>query len=70
MFLSFFFPRVVFQTALDQDGRGVEYIQALYRPDRYHYEVLLTRVSNDGANSWSPVANAALSDDDDTTGVS
>jgi len=58
--------RVVF----DQDGRGVEYIQALYRPDRYHYEVLLTRVSSDGANSWSPVANTALSEHDEITGVS
>lgn len=47
--------RVVF----DQAGRGVEYIKALYRPDRYHYEVLLTRVSSNGANSWSPVTKAA-----------
>ncbi len=48
----------------DQDGRAVEYIQALYRPDRYHYEVLLNRVSNNGANSWSPVANGTMSGDD------
>ncbi len=58
--------RVVF----DQDGRGVEYIQALYRPDRYHYEVLLNRVCNDGAHSWSPVGNAALSGHDAVTGTS
>ena len=37
----------------DQNDRPVEYIRALYRPDQYHYEVVLTRVHENGANSWT-----------------
>lgn len=44
------------RVVLDSDERPVEYIQVLYRPDRYHYEVLLTRKTDDGANSWSSTA--------------
>ena len=39
----------------DQADRPVEYIRALYRPEHYHYEVVLTRVHGDEANCWSPV---------------
>ena len=42
----------------DQTERPVEYIRALYRPERYHYEVVLTRVHGSDANSWSPVTGA------------
>lgn len=39
----------------DQSDRPVEYIRVLYRPEHYHYEVVLTRVHGDDANCWSPV---------------
>ena len=37
----------------DLESRPVEYIQALYRPDRYQYQMVLSRVENDGLNTWS-----------------
>jgi GntR family transcriptional regulator len=36
----------------DQSGRGVEHLQALYRPDRYTFEIDLVR---SGRREWSPV---------------
>lgn len=42
--------RVVF----DQMGRGVEHLHALYRPDRYAFEIDLVR-SGGQAKIWSPV---------------
>ncbi len=41
--------RIVFS----RDERPVEYISALYRPDRYQYRMNLTRVGEDGRRSWS-----------------
>lgn len=40
----------------DQNGRPVEYITALYRPDRYQYRMDLTRVhaAETRKGSWSP----------------
>ena len=43
--------RVVF----DQDGRGVEHLHALYRPDRYALEFDLVRSDTAEAKGWSPV---------------
>ena len=43
--------RVVF----DQAGRAVEHLHALYRPDRYVFEMDLVRVSATDARSWAPV---------------
>lgn len=37
----------------DSEGRGVEHLHALYRPDRYTLEMELER-SNDGARTWAP----------------
>lgn len=37
----------------DTDGRPVEYIRAAYRPDRYQYHMILSRVQTDGLNTWS-----------------
>jgi len=37
----------------DQDGRPVEYLKALYRPDRYQHRMSLTRVRRDERNIWS-----------------
>ena len=37
----------------DQDGHPVEYLKALYRPDRYQHRMSLTRVRRDERNVWS-----------------
>lgn len=39
----------------DQAGRGVEYLHALYRPDRYSFEFDLMRSGVSDARSWAPV---------------
>ncbi len=38
----------------DQEGRPVEFIRALYRPDRYQYQMVLSRVQGKDMNTWSP----------------
>jgi GntR family transcriptional regulator len=40
----------------DQAGRGVEHLHALYRPDRYAFEIDLVRSGAAKAKAWSPVA--------------
>lgn len=39
----------------DQDGRGVEHLHALYRPDRYAFEIDLVRSGAADTKGWSPV---------------
>lgn len=39
----------------DQSGRAVEHLHALYRPDRYAFEMDLVRSGAAGTQSWSPV---------------
>jgi GntR family transcriptional regulator len=41
----------------DQAGRGVEHLHALYRPDRYAFEIDLVR--SGAAKGWAPVAGSA-----------
>lgn len=43
--------RIVFDAA----GRGVEHLQALYRPDRYSFHLDLVRTGAAGARRWAPV---------------
>ncbi len=38
----------------DQEGRPVEFIRALYRPDRYQYQMVLSRVQGKDMNTWLP----------------
>jgi len=38
----------------DRDGRGVEHLHALYRPDRYAFEIDLVR-SGAASSAWAPV---------------
>ncbi len=38
----------------DEDGRPIEFIRALYRPDRYQYQMVLSRVRGKDMNTWSP----------------
>jgi GntR family transcriptional regulator len=42
----------------DGDGRGVEYLSALYRPDMFRLEMTLTRVGAGEARHWEPVIGA------------
>jgi GntR family transcriptional regulator len=37
---------------LDADDRPVQWLQGLYRPDRYHYEMQLSRVGGIDAKLW------------------
>ncbi len=46
----------VTRTVADQNGRPVEYINILYRPDRYQYRMKLARIQGDAAKLWSPTA--------------
>jgi len=39
----------------DVDGRGVEYLSALYRADAFRLEMTLTRVGQGGDRHWEPV---------------
>jgi GntR family transcriptional regulator len=39
----------------DQSGRAVEHLHALYRPDRYAFEMDLVRSATTGAKAWAPV---------------
>ncbi len=39
----------------DQSGRAVEHLHALYRPDRYAFEMDLVRSGTTDINAWSPV---------------
>ena len=49
--------RVVF----DQEGRGVEHLEAFYRPDRYRIQVDLGRAGESSARYWQPIADGAAS---------
>jgi GntR family transcriptional regulator len=42
--------RVVFGAG----GKGIEHLQALYRPDRYSFHMTLTRTGDQGARRWKP----------------
>lgn len=44
----------VTRTVADQNGRPVEYINILYRPDRYQYRMKLARVQGAATKLWSP----------------
>jgi GntR family transcriptional regulator len=43
----------------DQAGRGVEHLHALYRPDRYAFEIDLVRSGAAKAKAWSPILHRA-----------
>ena len=44
----------------DQSGRGVEHLHALYRPDRYAFEIDLVRSGATDTKAWSPVVRNSL----------
>lgn len=41
------------RTVYDQNGRAVEYVTGLYRPDRYQYKMTLSRVGDKARKRWS-----------------
>ena len=41
----------------DQHDNPVEFIRALYRPDRYQYRMTLSRVGDEMSRSWSPTSD-------------
>lgn len=55
--------RVVF----GPDGRGVEHLHALYRPDRYSFQMELHRAGADGDRRWSPVPSHSVQPGRDAT---
>lgn len=38
----------------DEQGRGVEHLDALYRPDRYRFQIDLERNGDDNSRYWEP----------------
>ena len=38
----------------DEDGNGVEYLSALYRPDMFRLEMPLRRVGQQNERHWEP----------------
>jgi GntR family transcriptional regulator len=51
------------------DGRGVEYLSALYRPDRHQFHMALTRAGEGSDRHWLPTERH-LSQPADRRGVS
>lgn len=47
------------RTVFDEQGRGVEYLSALYRPDLHSFQMEMTRTGIGGDRRWAPVAPAA-----------
>ncbi len=49
------------RTVYDQNDKPVEFIRALYRPDRYQYRMMLSRVGDEMSRSWSPTSDQSES---------
>ena len=47
------------RSVYDRDGRGVEHLYALYRPDRYSFEFDLVRAGGASKRSWFAAPLAA-----------
>lgn len=45
------------RTVYDQNGRAVEFVTGLYRPDRYQYKMTLSRVGGKTRKLWSDAQN-------------
>ncbi|MDX2201278.1 MAG: GntR family transcriptional regulator [Hyphomicrobiaceae bacterium] len=45
------------RTVYDTHGRGVEYLHALYRPDRYLFRMDMRRITRGGERQWRPLAS-------------
>ncbi len=51
------------RVARDRDGRAIEHIHALYRPDVYQFRMKLTR-GDDGEKTWFPIVKCDSKDAD------
>lgn len=40
----------------DKSGKGVEHLDALYRPDRYRFQIDLNRTGDEDSRHWEPIA--------------
>ncbi|MBP0494863.1 GntR family transcriptional regulator [Pararoseomonas indoligenes] len=45
----------------DEEGRAVEHLHALYRPDRFSFELQMQRTGAEGERRWSPMAPTGAS---------
>jgi len=45
------------RVVLDDTGRGVEYLSALYRPDMFRFEMTLNRISDGESGHWAPLVS-------------
>ena len=43
------------RTVYDSANRGIEHLHALYRPDRYIFQMDMKRTTRDGNRRWTPV---------------
>lgn len=43
------------RTVFDRTGKGVEHLAALYRPDRYAFQMELMRIGRGPERRWSPI---------------
>lgn len=43
-------------------GRGMEYLQALYRPDRYSLQMNLVRKGSEGSRHWTPTSEVYMNE--------
>lgn len=50
------------RTVFDRQGRGIEHLIALYRPDRYRLHMRLARRGPQGARRWQPAPISHASD--------
>lgn len=48
----------VTRVLFDRDGRGVEHLTALYRPDRFNLEMRINRTGAGESRHWAPVLHA------------
>jgi GntR family transcriptional regulator len=53
----------------DSTGRGVEHLQALYRPDRYNFEIDLVRSAGTSPQGWFPVMRPVEKSNDKTGAI-
>jgi len=55
-------PLIVLQRVVfDKEGRGVEHLEAFYRPDRYRIQVDLGRAGETSSRYWEPIRQSSES---------
>lgn len=60
-------PLIALQRVVyDQQGHGIEHLEAFYRPDRYKIQVDLGRMGDSSARYWMPVMEAAAQQTQDS----